>query len=76
MRTRLRTRIEQLEAGLISTEADGKLPLAVIRRCIDGSLSPSELIRWQPVIAQIMAEATLPENNDEKPGGEKYLGLA
>jgi hypothetical protein len=70
MRTRLKTRIQQLEAGRVAPESDGKLPLAVIRRCINGSLSPSELMRWHPVIKRIIAEAASPGDRDTTPSGE------
>ena len=42
-------------------EADGKLPLAVLRRFVDGSVSQSELMRWRAVIVQITTEANLAE---------------
>jgi hypothetical protein len=53
---RLRTRIEQLE-NRIMPESDGKLPLAVLRGCINGSLSPAERTRWGPLMARIVADA-------------------
>jgi hypothetical protein len=58
MKIGLKTRIEQLE-NRIMPEADGKLPLAVLRRFADGSVSPSEVMRWRPVIVQIIAAANL-----------------
>ena len=42
-------------------ESDGKLPLAVLRRFADGSVSQSELMRWRTVIVQITTEANLAE---------------
>jgi hypothetical protein len=56
MRIRLRTRIERLENRIIP-ESDGLLPLAVLRHCMDGSLSPSERTRWGPLMARIVADA-------------------
>jgi hypothetical protein len=46
----------------IMPEVDGKLPLAVVRRFADGSVSQSELIRWHPVIVQITAAANLTDD--------------
>jgi len=56
MRIRLITRIERLENRIIP-ESDGLLPLAVLRHCIDGCVSPSERTRWGPLIARILADA-------------------
>ena len=42
-------------------ESDGRLPLAVLRRIADGSVSQSEIMRWRPVIVQIIAAANLAE---------------
>ena len=64
MKIRLRTRIEQLELRIMP-ESDGKLPLAVVRRFADGSVSQSELMRWHPVIVQITAAANLTDDRDE-----------
>jgi hypothetical protein len=58
MRIKLRTRIERLENRIIP-ESDGLLPLAVLRHCMDGSLSPSERTRWGPLIARIVAAANV-----------------
>ena len=58
MESRLKTRIERLESRLTPEPGD-KLPLAILRRCIDGSLSPWELKRWSAVIAQIIAAANV-----------------
>jgi hypothetical protein len=56
MRIGLRTRIKRLENRLIP-ESDGLLPLAVLRHCIDGCVSPSERKRWGPLIARIVADS-------------------
>ena len=69
MKVRLKTRIEQLE-NRIMPEADGKLPLAVLRRFANGSVSQSELTRWRAVIVQISAVANLAEDRGAKPGGD------
>ena len=61
MKIRLKTRIEQLE-NRIMPESDDKLPLAVLRRFADGSVSQSELMRWRAVIVQITTEANLAED--------------
>jgi len=60
MKIRLKTRIELLE-NRIMPESDDKLPLAVLRRFADGSVSQSELMRWRAVIVQITTEANLAE---------------
>jgi hypothetical protein len=39
-------------------------------------LSPSELMRWRAVIAQITAVANLAEEQDVNPGGNRWAGLA
>jgi len=72
MKIRLKTRIEQLE-NRIMPEADGLLPLAVLRRFADGSVSQSEVIRWRPVIVQITAAANLAEDWGTTPGGKSHL---
>ena len=72
MKIRLKTRIEQLE-NRIMAEPDGKLPLAVLRRFADGSVSQSELMRWRPVIVQIIAAANLAEDWGATPGGKSHL---
>ena len=72
MKIRLKTRIEQLE-NRIMPESDGKLPLAVLRRFADGSVSQSELMRWRPVIVQITAAANLAEDWGATPGGKSHL---
>ena len=72
MKIRLKTRIEQLE-NRIMPEADGKLPLAVLRRFVDGSVSQSELMRWRPVIVQIATAANLAEDGGTTPGGKSHL---
>ena len=72
MKIRLKTRIEQLE-NRIMPEADGKLPLAVLRRFADGSVSQSELMRWRAVIVQITAAANLAEDWGTTPGGKSHL---
>ena len=72
MTIRLKTRIEQLE-NRIMPEADGKLPLAVLRRFADGSVSHSELMRWRAVIVQITAAANLAEDWGATPGGKSHL---
>ena len=74
MTIKLRTRIEQLE-NRIMPQSDGKLPLAVLRRIGDGSVSQSELVRWRAVIVQIAAEANLTEDWGETPGGTSHLEL-
>ena len=56
-------------------EAGGKLPLAVIRRFADGSVSQSEIMRWRPVIVQITAAADLAEDWGATPGGTSHLGF-
>ena len=61
MTIKLKTRIEQLE-NRIMPEADGQLPLALLRRFADGSVSQSDLMRWRPVIVQIIAAANLAED--------------
>jgi hypothetical protein len=58
MASRLKSRIERLESRLTPEPGD-KLPLAVVRRFDDGSLSPWELTRWSAVIAQIIAAANI-----------------
>jgi hypothetical protein len=70
MKIRLRTRIEQLE-NCIMPESGSMLPLSVIRHLAAGNLSPSELMRWRPVIAQITAVANLAEEQDVNPGGNR-----
>ena len=72
MKIRLKTRIEQLE-NRIMPESDDKLPLAVLRRFADGSVSPSELMRWRPVIVQITAAANLADDEGTTPGGKSHL---
>ena len=72
MKIRLKTRIEQLE-NRIMPEADGKLPLAVLRRFADGSVSQSEIMRWRPVIVQITGAATLAEDWGATPGDTSHL---
>ena len=72
MTIRLKTRIEQLENRLMP-ESDGKLPLAVLRRFADGSVSQSEIMRWRPVIVQITAAADLAEDWGATPGGKSHL---
>ena len=72
MKIRLKTRIEQLE-NRIMPESDGKLPLAVLRRFADGSVSQSELMRWRPVIVQITTEANLAEDGGTTSGGKSHL---
>ena len=54
-------------------EADGLLPLAVLRRFADGSVSQSEVIRWRPVIVQITAAANFAEDWGAMPGGKSHL---
>ena len=54
-------------------ESDGKLPLALLRRFADGSVSQSELMRWRPVIVQITAAANLAEDWGATPGGKSHL---
>ena len=61
MRISLRRRIERLEDRIISESEDKLLPLAVIRHCLDGSVSSMELKRWSSVIDQITAAADLAE---------------
>jgi hypothetical protein len=63
MTIRLKTRIEQLE-NRIMPESGGKLPLAVLRRIADGSVSQSELMRWRAVLVQITATANLAEERE------------
>ncbi len=58
MASRLKSRIERLESRLTPEPGD-KLPLAVVRRCIDGSFSPWEIRRWSAVFAQIIAAANV-----------------
>ena len=72
MKIRLKTRIEQLE-NRIMPESDGRLPLAVLRRFADGSVSQSELMRWRPVIVQITAAANLAEDWGTTHGGKSHL---
>jgi hypothetical protein len=42
-------------------EADGLLPLAVVRHMATGSLSLSEFTRWRTIIGQIIAAANSAE---------------
>ena len=72
MTIKLRTRIEQLK-NRIMPQSDGKLPLAVLRRIGDGSVSQSELMRWRPIIVQIIAAANLAEDWGATPGGKSHL---
>jgi len=43
------------------------LPLAILRRFADGSLSPSEFAQWYGVVAQMIAEAGLAEDEEVWP---------
>ena len=54
-------------------EADGKLPLAVLRRFADGSVSQSELMRWRPIIVEITTAANLAEDWGATTGGKSHL---
>ena len=63
MASRLKSRIERLESRL-TPEPGNKLPLAILRRCVDGSLTPWERTRWSAVAAQIIAAANV--NKDEE----------
>ena len=65
-------KIRQLE-NRIMPEADGKLPLAVLRRFADGSVSQSELMRWRQVIVQITAAANLVEDGGARPCAKSHL---
>jgi hypothetical protein len=61
MRTSLRTRIVRLEDRIISESEDKLLPLEVLRHCMNGTISPTELKRWSSVIDQIITAADLAE---------------
>jgi hypothetical protein len=56
MRAKLRTRIERLENRIIP-ETDGRLPLELLRHCMDGTVSPAESKRWGLRVARFLAEA-------------------
>lgn len=56
---RLRTRIERLEQRA-KVVASGKIPLAVIDRIINGTISELEYKRYLPTIEEIIAAAQSP----------------
>ena len=67
MTSRLKARLQRLENRTIPKPGD-KLPLALIRRCLDEDpLPPDALKPWSTVIAEILASADTVPDHDEWP---------
>jgi hypothetical protein len=69
MRSRLTTRIERLERveSCETPKSGDKLPFAVLRHLVDGTLSAEESRRWSAVIVELAAEANLAADDEVWP---------
>jgi hypothetical protein len=66
MTSRLKARIERLERFECreTPKSGAKLPLAVFRHLADGTLSAEESRRWSALIAELIADANVTEDEE------------